>query len=231
MSDGTETVSKAASTARNLFTCRAETPLVSPREYSRSSPLWRKRRITGEKCDVSHYTCQGCELTAAFTTLPVRRAASRSSGTPFIFVSTRFAKHRPSPASYPHQTGVHEGGAELTPTQPYARPAPGTALAFGDDVDSGLFQRALDLLERLGVHVRNALGTLGALNGLKGDSGAACQLRGRPVKQPACGANLRGHKHARRLRARRTHDKQRAGRRDSVPQLWGKITKTVLYTA
>ena len=45
MSDGTEAVARAASTARNLFTCWAETPLVSPREYSRSSPLWRKRRI------------------------------------------------------------------------------------------------------------------------------------------------------------------------------------------
>src|SRR6516162_6876633 len=64
MSDGTEAVSKAASTARNRFTCWAETPLVSPREYSRSSPLWRKRRIIGEKCDVSHYTCQASKLIA-----------------------------------------------------------------------------------------------------------------------------------------------------------------------
>jgi hypothetical protein len=36
MSDGTEAVARAASTARNLFTYWAETPLVSPREYSQS---------------------------------------------------------------------------------------------------------------------------------------------------------------------------------------------------
>jgi hypothetical protein len=29
MSDGTEAIATAASTARNRFTCRAETPLVS----------------------------------------------------------------------------------------------------------------------------------------------------------------------------------------------------------
>jgi hypothetical protein len=54
MSDGTEAVASAASTARNRFKCWVETPLVSPSEYSRSSPLWRKRRIAGGRCGVPH---------------------------------------------------------------------------------------------------------------------------------------------------------------------------------
>jgi hypothetical protein len=53
MSDGTEAVARAARTARNRFACWAETPLVSPREYSRSSPLWRRRRIIA--INVTHH--------------------------------------------------------------------------------------------------------------------------------------------------------------------------------
>jgi hypothetical protein len=55
----------------------------------------------------------------------------------------------------------------LTPAKPYTRPAAGAALTIGNDVDAGVFQRALDLFECFGMHARNALGTLGALNGLE----------------------------------------------------------------
>jgi len=39
MSDGTEAVARAASSARDRFACCVGTPLVSPRKYSQSSPF------------------------------------------------------------------------------------------------------------------------------------------------------------------------------------------------
>ena len=97
----------AASIARNRLTCCGETPLMSPRRCSRSSPLWRKRKIIYEKRDFSHYTCQGRTIAGVSPiTLPLqngRLAGVERLGAAVEHVAmARVAHPSGSHASAPH---------------------------------------------------------------------------------------------------------------------------------